>query len=148
MPSVRKFVRLITVAFLALSVYFSSFIVVRDFVIAPFEYRPPNIGQNHWIRTVYDPFYYPLRYLYAVHWGGWPQLQTLKGKLLRTMDDGVVLATPGGGELSARFVCAKKDCPELGSVKVGQDIEITLGATLVPGRDGFVNKFHQIRSIP
>jgi hypothetical protein len=142
MRSRRKWVTLLIALLL---VYVMPFLLLRHGVIASYEDWHP--GQRHWLRPVYEPLFYPLRWLDANGWSFLPPRQRKNaGTVVDVLSNRLVLDSGRGYTDYIGFVCEPSVCALLDGVAKGAKIEATFGATLDSGRDRFVNKLLHIRT--
>jgi len=131
-------------AVLGLLLYVASFLVLRYEVVANHEIT--RFPERHWLRPVYEPLYYPLRWLDANEWSLFPpKPRKLVGTVLEVAQNRLALDRGDGWTIAAGFVCEPSVCALLDGVTKGVRIEATFGVTLVAGRDTFVNKLLSLR---
>jgi hypothetical protein len=127
-----------------LLLYLTAFLILQHGVIAAYE--DWRSAKRHWLRPVYEPVFYPLRWLDA---NGWsfvpPRRRKVAGTVVDVSSTRLVLDSGRGYADYIGFVCEPAACAQLESVVKGAKIEAIFGATLISGRDRLANRLLQIR---
>jgi hypothetical protein len=128
----------------SLLLYVTSFLALRYGVIAPHEDMNPS--ERHWLRSAYDPFFYPLRWLDANGWSVLPPAPRRVAGTVRELSPAkMMIDTDDGSTNLIGFSCQSSPCALLDGVEKGAKIEAVFGAMLVGGRDTFVNELMRVR---